>query len=128
MHPKPEDQKDLETQGQEAIALCRRRIQAAIDLYGDGWINREEYLRRVEFNEREIESWQARTTDTEKLGMELSMCIQAVEALTHMSEVANDEDKQGMAKHLFEYIAYGLSTRQIVDFRLKPWADQFLSL
>ncbi len=75
LHPTPEDQKDVETQRQEAIALCHRRIQVAIDLYDDGRINREEYLRRVEFNEREIVSWQARTTDTEKLGMELSMCI-----------------------------------------------------
>lgn len=128
LHPTTENVEDLETQKQEAIALCRRRIQAAIDLYSDGRINREEYIRRVEFNEREIASWQARTTDTEKLAMELSMCIRAIDALTRMWEVASDEDKQGMARHLFDYITYDLRTRQIVDFRLKPWADQFLTL
>jgi hypothetical protein len=33
-----------------------------------------------------------------------------------------------MARHLFEYLTYDLGKRQIVDFRLKPWADQFLTL
>ncbi len=45
-----------------------------------------------------------------------------------MWEVVSDEDKQGMARHLFEYLTYDLSTKQIVDFRLKPWAEQFLTL
>ena len=57
-----EEHKDLEQQKAEAIALCNRRIQAAIELYGDGRLSREEYLRRVDLNEREIASWQARTT------------------------------------------------------------------
>ena len=57
--PTTEEQKDLETQKAEAIALCRRRIQATIDLYGDGRLSRQEYLRRIERNEREIASWQA---------------------------------------------------------------------
>lgn len=128
LHPGQENEKDLETQKQEAIALCRRRVQAAIDLYGDGRINREEYQRRVVFNEREIASWQAKTTDSEKLAIELSMCIQAIEVLNRTWEIVSDEDRQGMARHLFEYITYDLSTRQIVDFRLKPWADQFLTV
>jgi hypothetical protein len=60
--------------------------------------------------------------------MESSMCIQAVEALSSMWEVAGGEDRQGMARHLFEYLTYDLGKRQIVNFRLKPWADQFLTL
>jgi hypothetical protein len=128
LNPSPEDAADLETKKQEAIALCQRRIQAAVDLYGDGRISREEYLRRVDFNEREMASWKARTTDSQRLAMELSMCIQAVETLSSMWEVASDEDRQGMARHLFEYLTYDLGKRQIVDFRLKPWADQFLTL
>jgi DNA invertase Pin-like site-specific DNA recombinase len=128
LNPSPEDAADLETKKQEAIALCQRRIQAAVDLYGDGRISREEYLRRVDFNEREMASWKARTTDSQRLAMELSMCIQAVETLSSMWELASDEDRQGMARHLFEYLTYDLGKRQIVDFRLKPWADQFLTL
>ena len=128
VNPKLVEEKDMETQKAEAIALCRRRIQATIDLYGDGRITRPEYLRRVERNEREIASWEARTNDTEKLAMELTMCIQALEALNRLWEVSNDEDKQGMARHLFEYIVYDLDRQEIVDFRLKAWADQFLVL
>ena len=56
------------------------------------------------------------------------MCIQAVNSLNRMWDVLNDEDKQGMARHLFEYLTYDLGARQIVDFRLKTWADQFLTV
>jgi len=56
------------------------------------------------------------------------MCIHAVETITRLWQVSTDEDKQGMARHLFEYITYDLDKQEIVDFRLKPWADQFLVL
>jgi hypothetical protein len=88
-----DEQQDLEQQKNEAIALCNRRIQAAIDLYGDGRISREEYQRRAELNEREIASWQARTTDSEKLAMELTMCVQAMDTIVKLWEVSDDEDK-----------------------------------
>lgn len=124
----PSEEADLETQRAEAVALCKRRIQAAIDLYGDGRISRDEYLRRIERNEREMASWQARTSEGEKLAMELTMCLHAVETMTRMWTVSSDEDKQGMARHLFEYISYDLEHQEIVDFRLKGWAKQFLVL
>lgn len=119
---------DIEGQKTEAIALANRRIQAAIDLYGDGRITREDYSQRIERNEREIASWQARTTEMEKLGIELSMCLQGIDTINRLWSINPDEDKQGMARHLFEYITYDLDKQQIVDFRLKPWADQFLML
>jgi hypothetical protein len=56
------------------------------------------------------------------------MCIHAVETMTRLWEVSSDEDKQGMARHLFEYVIYDLDRQEIVNFRLKPWADQFLVL
>ena len=35
----------------------------------------------------------------------------------------------GQVTHsLFDYIVYDLDTQRIVDFRLKPWADRFLTL
>lgn len=33
-----------------------------------------------------------------------------------------------MARNLFSYIVYNLDTQRIVDFRLKPWADRFITL
>lgn len=113
---------DFEQQRTEAIALCQRRIDVAVNLYGDGRLAREEYLRRVGQNEREIASWQTRTTETEKLSVQLVMCVQTIENINRLWEVAEDEDKQGMARHLFERIVFDLDKQCIVDFSLKPWA------
>jgi hypothetical protein len=119
---------DPETEKQDAIALCKRRIEAAINLYGDGRITRDEYLRRVELNEREITYWEARTTEAEKASLELAMCMDAVDKLSRLWDVGEPEDRQGMARSLFTYVAFDLDTRQITNFRLKPWADRFLVL
>jgi hypothetical protein len=109
---------DPEEEKQQAIARCRRRIEAARNLYEDGDMTREEYLRRKEDNEREIANWQARTTETEKAALELA----------HLWAAASNEDRQGMARSLFEYVIYDLDAHRITDFRLKPWADRFLVL
>lgn len=119
---------DLETQKQEAIALCKRRIEAAIHLYSDGLIDREEFLRRREANEREIAHWEARTSETEKVALELAMCIEAVDKLAYIWETSDDEDRQGFVRNLFDYVEYDLDARRITDFRLKPWADRFVIL
>jgi DNA invertase Pin-like site-specific DNA recombinase len=122
------DEQDIEAQKRAAIALCRRRIDAAVTLYGDGRITKEEYRRRVEQNEREIAHWEARTSETERIAIELMLCIEAVEKIASLWEVSDDEDRRGMARNLFSYIVYDLDTRRIVDFRLKPWADRFVTL
>ncbi len=122
------EEEDPEKQKQEAIALCRRRIEAAVILFGDGRIDKDEYRRRVELNEREIAHWEARTTQTEKAALELAMCMDAIDKLAKLWDVGDDEDRQGMARSLFSYVIYDLDSRRIVDFRLKPWADRFLVL
>jgi hypothetical protein len=123
-----EDEVDLEQQRREAITLCQRKIDAAVHLYGDGRISREEYLRRVDANEREIAHWEARTTEVEQKALELAMCIEAVNRIAETWESASDEDKQGMAQHLFSEVVVDLDTRRIVSYKLKPWADDFLML
>ncbi len=122
------DMEDAETQKQEAIKLCKRRIEAAVTLFGDGRIDKDEYRRRIENNERDMAHWESRTTETEKAALELAMCMDAIEKLTLLWDIGEDEDRQGMARSLFSYIVYNLDTRRIVDFRLKPWADRFLVL
>jgi hypothetical protein len=69
-----------------------------------------------------------KTRKYQQLAMELSICIQAVETITRLSEVGSDEAKQGIARHLFEAITYDLDKRQIVGFYLKPLAKRFLRL
>jgi hypothetical protein len=100
---------------------------AAVHLYKDGEFEREEYMRIREANEREITHWEARTT-TEELAVELALCMEAVDKLARLWDVVEDEDKQGLARSLFTSIVYDLDTRRIVNFRLKPWADNWLTL
>lgn len=119
---------DLEAQKSHAIAKCRRRIEAARHLYEDGELTREDYLKRKEQNEREIAHWETRTTETQKIALELAMCLDALEKIALLWEAASNEDKQGMARSLFEYIVYDVDAEQITDFRLKPWADRFIVL
>lgn len=122
------DDRDLEREKQEAIALCNRRIEAAIHLYSEGRIDKSEYLRRVETNEREIAHWEARTSETEKVAVELGMCIEAVNRIAQLWDGSNDEDRQGLIRSLFDSIVYDLDRERIVDFRLKSWADRFIVL
>lgn len=126
--PQSSTSQDPETEKREAIALCKRRIEAAINLYSDGRLSREEYLRRVETNEREIAHWEARTTETQKIALELAMCLDAIDKLARLWDTGEDEDRQGLARNLFTSLTYDLDTRRIVDFKLKPWADRFLML
>jgi hypothetical protein len=115
-----QDRIDLEKQKTEAIAVCQRRIEAAVHLYGDGRITRDGYSRRVDINEREIAHWEARTTETEQKALELSMCIEAVNRIAQVWETADDEDRKGQAQYLFSEVVYNLDTRRIESFQLKP--------
>lgn len=126
LHGRSNGAEDVERQKNEAIALCRRRIDATVTLFGDGMISKEEYRRRVDENEREIAHWEMRTSETEKLGLEFAMCVNAVKTMCSTWETNNAEDKQGMARNLFESIVFNLDTHRIVGFKLKAWADRFL--
>jgi hypothetical protein len=117
---------DLEQQKIEAIALCERRIDAAVVLFGDGMIDEDEYWLRVDENRREIAHWQTRTTETEKLALEFAMCIDVVNTMASRWRDASLEDKQGMARNLFNELVFDLDTHRIVGFKLKAWADRGL--
>jgi DNA invertase Pin-like site-specific DNA recombinase len=119
---------DFEEQKAVAIAKARRRIENARFLFLEGDISQDEYLRRKEHNERQIAHWEARTTETERAAIELAMCMDALDNLARLWDTAKDEDKQQLARMLVEYIVYDFDRQQIVDFRLKPWADKYLVL
>jgi DNA invertase Pin-like site-specific DNA recombinase len=123
-----EDGVDPEQEKQEAIALCRRRIDAAINLYRDGTISRSDYLADVERYEREIVHWESRTTETEKIGMELAMCIEALSTLKMFWNIGDDVERQALVRNLFTEVVFDLNIRRVVGFKLKPWADRFVVL
>ncbi|MCZ7554545.1 MAG: zinc ribbon domain-containing protein [Anaerolineales bacterium] len=121
------EEEDLEQRKRDEIALCQRRIDAAVHLYGDGRIAREEYLRRVEENERQIVHWQARTTESERKALELSMCIEAVNRISSLWDTADDEDRQGMPSTCSPRLC-STWTRGGLSATSPPWADDFLML
>ena len=75
---------DLENERNAAIANCRRRIEAARNLYEDGDLSREEYLKRKSANEREIAHWEAQTTETEMIALKLTLCLEAIDRISHL--------------------------------------------
>ena len=123
-----DDESEFERQKYEAVARCNRRIEAARHLYLDGEISRDDYLIRKEQNEREITHWEIRTSETQQIAMELAMCVDAIETMARLWDIANDEDRKGMAQNLFDEVVVNLDTRRIESFKLKPWVDRFLVL
>src|SRR5437879_11267574 len=116
-----DDEVELEQQKAEAIAKCQRRIEAARLLFEDGDLTREEYLKRKESNEREMAHWQSRTTETKKAAIELAMCMETIDNLVRYWDGASNEDKQSLARMLFDYIVYDLNRKCIVNLQLKTW-------
>ncbi|MBP8972309.1 MAG: recombinase family protein, partial [Anaerolineae bacterium] len=88
---------DPEREKQEAIALCNRRIDAAVTLYKEGRIDIDEYHDIVTRNEREIAHWQMRTSEMEQIAVELAMCMDVVNKVADLWDTASPEDRQGMA-------------------------------
>lgn len=123
-----EKKTDLEEEKTAAIAKCRRKIEAAKAVFLDGDMSREEYIKIKEDNERHIAHWEARTSETQKVGIELRMCMNIVNQILELWDSSTDEDRQQMTYMLFDKIVYDLDTRQITDFRLKAWADRYLVL
>jgi hypothetical protein len=123
-----ESETELEKQRQRAIAKCKRRIENNLHLFRDGTISREEYLSAKQKAEEEIQAWEARTTDRQKIAIELQTCIAFLDHAMHLWAEASDQDRQGLVRMLFEYVIYDLDQKQITRFKLKPWADRFLVL
>ena len=97
-------------------------------MYEDGDITREEYVWRKEQNEREIAHWEARTTETERIALELTLCFEALDRIANEWANSDDGERQEMVRSLFTDIIYDLDVQRIVDFRLKPWADRWVTL
>ena len=118
---------DFETVRSEAIALCNRRIAAAIDLYGEGHINRDEYRRRIEGNQREIAEWQARITD-DKFISKMARYSEILEALTQRWHKLSGEERQESVTSVFSAVVFDLTAQKIVDCSLNGEASEFLEL
>ena len=123
-----DDNEEIDARRTAAIAKCKRRIVAARNLYADGDMTREEYLKRKEKNEREIVHWRSYGIETQRKVTEIMLCVEAIGKLSQLWDASSGEDRNRLAHTLFEYIVFDLDQRLIVDFKLKPWMDQFIVL
>jgi hypothetical protein len=52
----------------------------------------------------------------------------AFSQVAHQWSSADSDERIVLARGLFQYLVFDLDKQQIVDFRLHPWADQYLIL
>ncbi len=123
-----QDETDFEAEKAKSIALCQRRIDATIHLYGDGHITRPEYEQRMEQNKRDLLMWQSRTSDKQKVTIELTKIQNLIGENTIAWHNSNEQDKQGLAQTIFDHIVYDLDKKQIVGCKLKGWAERYMTL
>ncbi len=122
------DSRNLEAERRTKISQAKKRLQAAKMLYLDGDLNREEYILRKEQAERDIDLWEARALEEKEIVVELATCVRVIDKISTLWKGGDTQDKQGMAKNIIDYIVFDLDTHRIVDFRLKQWADRFISV
>ncbi|MBZ0282518.1 MAG: recombinase family protein [Anaerolineae bacterium] len=123
-----EDDHKLDEQRTVAIAKHRRALKNNLMLFQNGEIEGEEYYRQKDYHERQIAYWEARTTDKQRIKLELTTCMGIVRRLKEFWDYTSGEDRKLLAHSLFDEIIYDLDLKRIVDFKIKNWAEPFLVL
>ncbi len=93
-----------------------------------GEIDAEECYSQKDHNERQIAYWEARTTDKQKITLELTTCMEMVRRLKEFWDITEGEDRKLLANSLFDEIVFDLDDKRIVNFKIKSWAEPFLVL
>ncbi len=123
-----ENDSELEAQKSIAIAKHRRALKNNLTLFQAGEIEAEEYYRQKDRHERQIAYWEARTTDKQKLTLELTTSMEMLRRLKEFWDITDGEDRKLLAHSFFDEIIYDLDQRRIVDFKIKGSAEPFLVL
>lgn len=123
-----QDDEAFERERAQALVRLKRKADANRHLYGEGEITREEFERKRDETAREMAYWQNRTTDSSRIALELRQCMAALGMVAHQFSTSRPENQQALVRSLFDHLVYDLDERQIVDFRLKPWADRYMVL
>ena len=122
------DKHNFEAERRTNISKATRRIQAAKMLFLDGDLSRDEYIRRKEQAERDIDLWESQALEEKEIVVELASCIHAIDKISKLWKSGDAQDKQSMARNIVDYVVFDLDTHRIVDFRLKRWADRFITV
>ena len=123
-----EDVTDPELERQRHMERIKKKIRNVKTLFAEGHIEADEFRQRMAENERELTYWEQYTTQHEQAMLELTRCLDVIEQVVKLWDIAEPKERQLMARNLFDFIVYNLDEQRIVDFRLKPWADRFLVL
>jgi len=119
---------DARQQRIEAVARCRRRIQAARELFldGDDSMDLETYQQIRAENEQEIAYWEAQGQPEQERVVRIEECLHLLSNLHEAWEIAEPAERKKLVRKVVEYIAFDMDTQLITDFQLKSWADDFL--
>lgn len=123
-----DEQKEIESRRKREIAKLRGGIDSAQKMALSGDITFEEYAALKQEKERAIVHWESHTSTAEEKVLELNACIEALRRIQGLWEEATPEQRQVLARGLFEYIVYDLDQQRITSFRLHGWADHYLEL
>jgi hypothetical protein len=124
-HNRPEDQI---TAIQAEIAHWQQRARNADLLFEKARISEADWKDAIETADHEIARLQAQIAERNEAEIALNLTMEMVANLVDNWTQANDEIRRTFAHSLFEYLVYDLDARQIVDFKLKPWAELLMQL
>jgi hypothetical protein len=105
-----------------------QRAKNADLLFSKARITEDARHESVENAEHDIARLQTRIAQYHETEMSLKLTTEMVENLVHNWNQANAEMRRALASSIFEYLVYDLDARQIVDFKLKPWAELLMQL
>ena len=123
-----EDDATIEEQKKVAIAKHRRALKNNLTLFQNGEIEADDYYRQKDHHERQITYWEARTSDKQKITLQLTTTIEMMRRLKDFWGITSGEDRKLLAHSLFDEIIYDLDRKRIVDFTVNSWAEPFLVL
>jgi DNA invertase Pin-like site-specific DNA recombinase len=123
-----DDDAAFEREREKNLARLQRKRENQRWLFSQGETTREDYLREIEQVDRETAYWQNRTTDAQRIAVDLRKVVAAMGQISAGFPAASVETKREMAHSLVDHLVYDLDQKRIVDFRLKAWADPYLIL
>lgn len=124
----PTTRVDMAQTRQRNILKLKKKMENTRTLFREAELSEDDYRAHMAEYRAELAYWEAYTTEQEEVALQLNLCLEAIQRVAAMWDVAEAAERRSMAHNLFEYIVYDLDKQRIVDFRLKPWANRFLVL
>ena len=122
------EREQFEKKKHHTITQAKAKIQRVKQMMIDNLIEYNEGMVHIQDAEREISIWENKTTNHEKLAMELAVCADTISKIDSLWDDSDDADRQGMVNQLFDTVLFDLDKRRITGYRLKYWAENFVKL